>query len=187
MGSLGLAALSQVQSSTISIRNQIPDYLEPGQCPKVNEKKLWQEQVPNHSKYAGRWYEVARSENVFQLVETCTKSDLSYDGPGFGFRHITTGMDAKGQPIRRDGVTFPFTTGANVETPHLSIQFDQPSFAAPYVILDTDYDNFSCIYSCVDYNGNFKSDFSRIGVDGVEARIGTVAQSQSCDEDVETQ
>ncbi|CAL4061268.1 unnamed protein product, partial [Meganyctiphanes norvegica] len=156
---LPLVALTAAQSSSFSVRNKIPSYLVPGQCPTVDEKSLWAQQVPNHARYAGRWYETARSENVFQLVKKCTKSDISYDGPGFGFRHITTGLDANSQALRRDGVTFPFTTGANTETPHLSIQFDQPSFAAPYVILDTDYDNYSCIYSCTDYNGNFVSDF----------------------------
>merc|ERR1711862_948409 len=30
---------------------------------------------------------------------------------------------------------------------------------APFVILDTDYDSYACIYSCVDYNKNFLSDF----------------------------
>ncbi|CAL4065178.1 unnamed protein product, partial [Meganyctiphanes norvegica] len=115
------------------------------------------EQKPNHSKYAGRWFEVALSKNAFQLVKQCTKSDLTYNNNGFD--HITTGLDQSGNPIRREGVTFEFTTGANRETPHLSIQFEQPSFASPYVILDTDYDNYSCIYSCTDYNGDFVSDW----------------------------
>ncbi|CAL4068565.1 unnamed protein product [Meganyctiphanes norvegica] len=201
---LPLVALAAAQSSSFSVRNKLPNFLVPGQCPTVDEKSLWAKQVPNHAKYAGRWYEVARSENAFQLVKSCTKSELSYDGPGFGFRHITTGKDANGFSIRRDGVTFPFTTGANTETPHLSIQFDQPSFAAPYVILDTDYNNYSCIYSCTDYNGNFVSDFlfvwsrnqqisqdymnrcitafSKQGVD--TSRLQNVAQSQSCDQEV---
>merc|ERR1711872_143893 len=81
--------LPAVVAAQGSIRNNIPDFLVEGQCPKVNEQKLWQEQAPKHAKYAGRWYEVARSKNDFQLVKSCTKSDLSYDGPGFGFRHTT--------------------------------------------------------------------------------------------------
>ncbi|CAL4106417.1 unnamed protein product [Meganyctiphanes norvegica] len=159
---LPLVVLAAAQSSSFSVRNKLPDFLVPGQCPTVDEKTLWFQQVPNHNRYAGRWYETARSKNDFQLVKQCTKNELSYDGPGFGFRHITTGLDANGQPLRRDGVTYPFTTGANTETPHLSIQFDQPSFASPYVILATDYDNYSCIYSCTDYNGNFVSDFLHV-------------------------
>merc|ERR1711872_728483 len=102
------------------------------------------------------------------------------------------------------GKIFPFANEANAETPHLSIHFEQPSAAAPYVILDTDYDNFSCIYSCMDFSGSFMADhmfiwsrsqqiswehkkrcedaFLRIGVN--PARLQTVAQSESCDDDV---
>merc|ERR1712055_117756 len=140
-----------------SVREKLPSFLIPGQCPVVDEKALWAEQKPNHPKFAGRWYETLISKNAFQLVKQCTKSDLTYNNRGFD--HITTGLDGSGTPIRREGVTYDFTTGANRETPHLSIQFEQPSFAAPYVLLDTDYDNYSCIYSCMDYNGNFVSDF----------------------------
>lgn len=159
-----VAALAAVvvQSSTISVRDKIPAHLKSGSCPNVNERTLWQEQVPNHPRYAGKWYEVARSDNVYQLVKTCTKNDLSYDGPGKGFSQITTGMDTNGEPILRSGKIFPFANEANAETPHLSIHFEQPSAAAPYVILDTDYDNFSCIYSCMDFTGNFKTDFLHV-------------------------
>merc|ERR1719430_1005100 len=198
---LPLVALTAAQRG--SIRESIPSFLVPGKCPVVDEKALWAEQKPNHSKYAGRWYEVAISKNDFQLVKQCAKSDLTYNNNGFN--HITTGLDQSGNPIRREGVTYDFTTGANRETPHLSIQFEQPSFAAPYVILDTDYDNYSCIYSCTDYNGNFVSDFlfvwsrsqqlssdymnrcmtafRRIGLD--TGRLQTVEQSQTCDNDIE--
>merc|ERR1712180_271040 len=132
------ALVACVASDTASIRGLVPNFLVSGQCPVVNEKALWAEQKPNHPKYGGRWFEVARSKNPFQLVKQCTKSDLTYNGAGFD--HITSGLDQNGLPTRREGTTFEFTTGANRQTPHLSIQFEQPSFAAPYVILDTDYD-----------------------------------------------
>jgi len=140
-----------------SFKEMLPNHLVPGQCPVVDEKALWAEQKPNHPKYAGRWFEVARSENVFQLVKQCTKSDLTYKNEGF--HHITTGLDQTSNPISREGLTYESTTGPNKETPHLSIQFEQPSFAAPYVVLDTDYVNYSCIYSCIDINQKFRSDF----------------------------
>merc|ERR1712142_690227 len=77
-----LVALTAAQSSSFSLRDSIPSFLVSGQCPRVDEKSLWAQQAPNHGKYAGRWYEVALSKNVFQLVKSCTKNDLSYDGPG---------------------------------------------------------------------------------------------------------
>ena len=36
------------------------------------------------------------------------------------------------------------------------------AWIAPYVILDTDYENFSCIYSCSGYNFGYYSDFAFI-------------------------
>ena len=33
---------------------------------------------------------------------------------------------------------------------------------APHVILDTDYENYSCVYSCVEYNYGYYSDFAFI-------------------------
>ncbi|KAK3856677.1 hypothetical protein Pcinc_037004 [Petrolisthes cinctipes] len=35
-------------------------------------------------------------------------------------------------------------------------------FAAPYTLLDTDYSNYACIYSCIDYNYGYYSDFAFI-------------------------
>ncbi|XP_064084037.1 crustacyanin-C1 subunit-like [Macrobrachium nipponense] len=45
--------------------------------------------------------------------------------------------------------------------PHLMVAFDN-SFPAPLVILDTDYENYACLYSCMDYNFEYYSDFSFI-------------------------
>merc|ERR1711962_1493062 len=77
------ALVALVACDTASIRGLVPNFLVPGQCPVVNEKALWAEQKPNHPKYDGRWFEVARSRNPFQLVKQCTKSDLTYNGAGF--------------------------------------------------------------------------------------------------------
>ncbi|CAL4166092.1 unnamed protein product, partial [Meganyctiphanes norvegica] len=135
----------------------VPDFVVEGTCPVVDEKALWDKQKPNHAKFAGVWYEVARTNNPYQLVKECTHSKLTYLQDK-GFQHVTMGLDAEGG-LRRDGVTFPFITGANAATPHLSIQFENPSFAAPFVILDTDYDSYACIYSCMDFNNRYVSDF----------------------------
>merc|ERR1712198_98243 len=153
------AALSSGQEE-ISIKNIIPDFLVEGQCPTVDEKSLWEQQKPNHELFAGKWYEVALTKNPYQLVKECTHSNLTYNEKGF--EHVTMGLGADGKFLRRDGVTNPFTTGAHTSTPHLAIQFDMPSFAAPFVILDTDYKSYACIYSCMDFNGGYLSDFGFI-------------------------
>ncbi|ROT62679.1 crustacyanin subunit C [Penaeus vannamei] len=38
----------------------------------------------------------------------------------------------------------------------------EASWMAPYVILDTDYENFSCIYSCAGHNFGYYADFAFI-------------------------
>ncbi|CAL4153158.1 unnamed protein product, partial [Meganyctiphanes norvegica] len=135
----------------------VPDFVVEGTCPTVDEKTLWEQQKPNHAKFAGTWFEVGRTDNPYQLVKECTHSNLTYNGNGF--QHITMGLGADGNLLRRDGLTFPFITGANANSPHLSIQFEMPSWAAPFVILDTDYDSYACIYSCMDFNNQFVADF----------------------------
>ena len=79
------------------------------------------------------------------------------------------------------------------------------AFAAPYVILDTDYDNYSCIYSCIGNNFGYHADFafifsrkpslsdgyakkcqeafSKIGVD--LARFTTTTQGAGCPYDAQ--
>jgi len=93
----------------------------------------------------------------FQDVKKCTVNDLTYNGNGFN--HTTIGLDQFGKPILRKGDTFEFKDDANTEPSHLSIKFEQQSIASPYVILDTDYENYSCIYSCMDFNEKFVADF----------------------------
>ncbi|XP_042865083.1 crustacyanin-C1 subunit-like [Penaeus japonicus] len=58
---------------------------------------------------------------------------------------------------KRNGQILPMPLG----DPHLSVDYEG-SFIAPFVILDTDYENFSCIYSCTEYNFGYYSDFSFI-------------------------
>ncbi|ROT83800.1 crustacyanin subunit C [Penaeus vannamei] len=107
--------------------DKIPDFLVPGKCPAVNEKALFEQQIPNHSKDGSKF--IAKS----------------------------TGINADGNLMRHNGQVLPMPLG----DPHLSIDYEG-SFTAPYVILDTDYENFSCIYSCVEFNYGYYADFAFI-------------------------
>ncbi|ROT62664.1 crustacyanin subunit C [Penaeus vannamei] len=40
--------------------------------------------------------------------------------------------------------------------------YQRATWMAPYVILDTDYENFSCIYSCAGHNFGYYADFAFI-------------------------
>ncbi|XP_045618941.1 crustacyanin-C1 subunit [Procambarus clarkii] len=135
--------------------DKIPDFVVPGQCPAVDESKLWAEQVPNFANYAGVWYEFALTNNPYQLINTCVRNDYSFDGKQFDVS--STGVTADGSLLKRNGKVYPNPLGE----PHLTIDYEN-SFAAPYVILDTDYTNFACLYSCVSFNFNHHTDFAFI-------------------------
>ncbi|XP_042855415.1 crustacyanin-C1 subunit-like isoform X1 [Penaeus japonicus] len=135
--------------------DKIPDFVVPGKCPSVDERSLFEQQKPNHQKYAGTWYEVALTNNPYQLIKQCVRNEYTFDGTRFTAK--STGVDAKGSAITRNGQILPNPFGE----PHLSVDYEA-SFIAPYVILDTDYENFACIYSCTGNNFGYYSDFAFI-------------------------
>ncbi|XP_047478513.1 crustacyanin-C1 subunit-like [Penaeus chinensis] len=135
--------------------DKIPDFVVPGKCPLVDERSLYEQQRTNHPKYAGLWYEIALTNNPYQLIHQCVRNEYTFDGTKFNVR--STGIDAKGNPMTRKGQVLPNPFGE----PHLSVDYEG-SWIAPYVVLDTDYENFSCIYSCSGYNFGYYSDFAFI-------------------------
>merc|ERR1719244_395591 len=135
--------------------DKIPDFVVPGKCPALDTKTLWEQQFPNHPRYGGVWYEIALTNNPYQVLKQCVRNELEFDGEKFSAK--STGINAEGNLMRRNGQVLPMPLG----DPHLAVDYEE-SFMAPYVILDTDYENFSCIYSCVEYNFGYKSDFAFI-------------------------
>ncbi|ROT64413.1 crustacyanin subunit C [Penaeus vannamei] len=69
----------------------------------------------------------------------------------------STGISADGRTARRHGQIAPMPLGEA----NLSIDYEE-SFMAPFVILDTDYDNFACIHSCIDFSQGYLADFAFI-------------------------
>ncbi|XP_066942558.1 crustacyanin-C1 subunit-like [Macrobrachium rosenbergii] len=138
-----------------AVADKVPDFVIKGKCPVVDERKLWEEQRPNHSKFGGTWYQYAITNNPYQLLDQCVR--LQYDFNGQSFDASATGITADGKLLKRFGDIAPMPLG----DPHLMVAFEE-SFAAPLVILETDYDNYACLYSCMDYNFGYYSDFSFI-------------------------
>ncbi|KAG7177236.1 crustacyanin-C1 subunit-like [Homarus americanus] len=135
--------------------DKIPDFVVPGKCASVDRNKLWAEQTPNRNNYAGVWYQFALTNNPYQLIEKCVRNEYSFDGEQFVI--TSTGIAYDGNLLKRNGKLYPNPFGE----PHLSIDYEN-SFAAPLVILETDYSNYACLYSCIDYNFGYHSDFSFI-------------------------
>ncbi|XP_071551621.1 crustacyanin-A1 subunit-like [Panulirus ornatus] len=135
--------------------DKIPNFVVLGQCPAVDENKLWGEQVPNHSRFAGVWYEFGLTTNPYQLIEKCVRNEYFFDDEQFTVK--STGIAADGNLLRLNGQVYPNPMG----DPHLTIDYEN-SFASPFVVLETDYTNYACTYSCVDFNSGYYTDFAFI-------------------------
>ncbi|XP_053635109.1 crustacyanin-C1 subunit-like [Cherax quadricarinatus] len=133
--------------------DKIPDFVVPGQCPAIDEYKLWTHQVPHLHNYAGVWYEFALTPNPYQLLKKCVRNEYVFDGKQFLIS--STGISGFGTVLSRVGKLYPNLFGE----PHFSIDYEN-TFGAPYVILDTDYTNYACVYSCISYNLKYYSDFA---------------------------
>ncbi|XP_068226189.1 crustacyanin-C1 subunit-like [Palaemon carinicauda] len=133
--------------------DKIPDFVVRGQCPVVDEVKLWKEQRPRHSEFGGVWFQYALTKNEYQPLEKCVHIQYYYDGKGYEVK--TRGINYNGDKQERRGGIYPMPLG----DPHFMVDFEGHSFAAPLVILDTDYENYACLYSCMDYS-NYYSDFA---------------------------
>ncbi|KAK4322104.1 hypothetical protein Pmani_007117 [Petrolisthes manimaculis] len=135
--------------------DKIPDFVVPGKCPAVDTEGLWNQQRSEHARYAGVWYQQAITSNPYQPNKKCNRIEYSHDGQGFEAK--TCGINAEGNLLRHNGKIYPNPLGV----PVLSIDYEG-MFASPYTILSTDYSNYACIYSCIDYNYGYLSDFAFI-------------------------
>ncbi|XP_068223822.1 crustacyanin-C1 subunit-like [Palaemon carinicauda] len=140
---------------TSSVADKVPDFVIPGKCPYVDEYRLWEQQKPNLAKFGGVWFQYALTNNPYQLLTQCVR--LQYDFNGKGFDASAVGLTQDGSLLKRFGDISPMPLG----DPHLMVNFEN-SFAAPLVVLDTDYSNYACLYSCMEYNFGYYSDFAFI-------------------------
>ncbi|CAL4065179.1 unnamed protein product, partial [Meganyctiphanes norvegica] len=127
------------------------EFIEDGKCADVGVQPNF-----DYGKYAGSWYWSFKTDNPFLGdIQKCIKSELSQDGEGFNV--VTTGktqFDANRQQVGQYRSTAEFADAS------MSIFFDGV-FPANYRVLETDYDSYSCVYSCTTTSG-FKSEFGFI-------------------------
>ncbi|XP_064084054.1 crustacyanin-C1 subunit-like isoform X2 [Macrobrachium nipponense] len=151
----GSFLLVVVLAAGLGNADKVPDFVIKGKCPVVDEQSLWNKQLPRLSEFGGVWFQQAITTNPYQLLDKCVR--LQYDFDGKGFDATATGLTAEGGLLKRRGKIVPMPLG----DPHLMVNFDN-SFPAPLLILDTDYENYACLYSCMNYNHDYHSDFSFI-------------------------
>ncbi|XP_068226205.1 crustacyanin-C1 subunit-like [Palaemon carinicauda] len=142
------AALHMVDATT-------EDFVVPGTCPIVDERSLWALHGRNLWQMDGEWFHHSHTPMPYNPIVDCTRMRWQNIGGG-SFRTEATGLDKARAFMRTTGLIYQ-SPGA----PRLTIAHEK-STPAPLVILESDYQNFACLYSCQDFGGNYYGDFGFI-------------------------
>ncbi|KAG7177237.1 crustacyanin-A2 subunit [Homarus americanus] len=128
----------------------IPSFVTAGKCASVANQDNF-----DLRRYAGRWYQTHIIENAYQPVTRCINSNYEYSGNDYGFKVTTAGFNPNDEYLKIDFKVYP-----TKEFPAAHMLIDAPSvFAAPYEVIETDYETYSCVYSCITTD-NYKSEFA---------------------------
>ncbi|XP_053210531.1 apolipoprotein D-like [Panonychus citri] len=101
-------------------------------------------------KYLGKWYEIARTDNIWEIGLKCVTANYSINGDG------TVRVDNQGFNSR-DKLSKAIGTARITETGNLlKVKFSRFSPEAPYLIADTDFNSYAIVVSCVDIFKAFK-------------------------------
>jgi len=97
--------------------------------------------------YLGLWYEQKRIPASFQVDTTCVRAEYGINDEGVVTVHNTaTNADGSFDEI------YGTATVPDPEHPgELLVDFPTSPVKGEYWVLDTDYENYTIIYSCVDY------------------------------------
>ncbi|XP_001660233.2 apolipoprotein D [Aedes aegypti] len=119
-----------------------------GTCPKRPVVRNF-----NVSRYTGLWYEISRYEQPFQLGGECVTAQysLNKDGTVRVFNSmLIPPNDVRSSIVGRAVVSYPNKDPVPAK---LIVTFNGVPVASNYWVLDTDYDNFSVVWSCFQIGG----------------------------------
>merc|ERR1712198_132315 len=128
----------------------LPDFVVPGKCAVVANQDNF-----DLRRYSGRWYMTQIVDNPYLPISSCVHSNYDYSDTDFyGFKVTTAGFSPSNEYLRMQGKIHPTK---DFPAAHMLIDFPT-AFAAPYEVVETDYETYSCVYSCQDWN-TYKTEF----------------------------
>ncbi|KAK9501345.1 hypothetical protein O3M35_012081 [Rhynocoris fuscipes] len=154
---------------------------KPGFCPRPTIKG----ELDVKRFFRDRWY-VAKSTGVylFQLGGTCaaTVANVSEDGTEIRMLHYQYEPLLKTYTKVYGTAKSKFTSYMGIYSPveYDALGFGIPQFEVPFVVVDTDYDNWAIIYMCKQHPGGFKSELGWMmtRVRGDKSHIETMMSAQ---------
>ncbi|KAE8742027.1 hypothetical protein FOCC_FOCC012443, partial [Frankliniella occidentalis] len=113
----------------------------------------------NKDAYVGFWYQAEATSQVWQYGGKCPVADYTLEESGRV--HVKNSMKVFGSELSQEG--YAELVGESGEA-RLNVVFEVPLFGhreASYFVLDTDYTNYSVVYSCSAI-GPMKAEFGYI-------------------------
>jgi len=104
----------------------------------------------------GFWYEVAATPQIWEIGGKCPTAEYTLDAESGKVLVKNSMKTIIGVPASQSGYAEIVSDSGEGK---LSVTFDVPVIGeqvAPYWILDTDYENYSVVYSCSSIKGLFK-------------------------------
>jgi len=128
----------------------IPEFLEFGSCAEAEVQEGL-----NLDKYSGIWFAQEMVPNEYTDIESCSMANYTYNGEIMTV--VERGMTYDDRKARQNTIM----RWAPDEGPRVMTVERDGVPSAPYKIVATDYENYSCAYSCMGFMG-FRAAFSWI-------------------------
>ncbi|XP_025015913.1 apolipoprotein D isoform X2 [Tetranychus urticae] len=116
-----------------------------GRCPQTTEIKGGF----NLTQYLGKWYEIKRTDLIFELGLRCVKTEYTVESNG------NVAVNNTGVSLINTQVSVVGTAKPGTQSNVFAVSFFQFSPSAQYWIVDTDYETYSLVVSCNDVLGLF--------------------------------
>ncbi|XP_071527885.1 uncharacterized protein [Panulirus ornatus] len=128
----------------------IPDFLEFGTCANVTLMENF-----DPVKYTGLWFDIESVPNEYQLTKACVSHKYSWKDDHMNV--VSRGLSQDDQKIRVSLAFLPDEEHLPQDPARMKV-IAEGTPESPYLVIDTDYRTFSCVYSCLEYF-SFRAEF----------------------------